>query len=366
MAVPEAAEPGGVVFPHVFRFPKLEVAVYAAGEEEGRQFPEGEPKRLVFAGFDGGELILDAACRFIFAERGGGDHLAEQLKQILVEAGGRGEVYREGLASGRSRKPRRAIGKERLHFGGAALRRALGQHVGGERGEALFRRLQQGVAAGVGQVRGNVGQGLVRDEDNGTALAEIDDLGFARFRRLRRGSLGPGLPFLVEDGLHVRHLGVLGRQDYGGQAIGPHPRRQHLPEHIVVHVAEGFDGVPFALIAAHEELEVADLGGKAGQRFLGAVQIVFKVQLGALQLFGGERRSVQRGEILGERSPEGLHLARVKLRHDHERADALKAHVGNADAVHKLALVFIGLVEKAGAVAAEQVGQHVQRGGLVA
>lgn len=102
-------------------------------------------------------------------------------------------------------------------------------------------------------------------------------------------ALAPGLPFLVEDGLHVRHLGVLGRQDHGGQAIGLHPRRQHLLEHTVVHVAERLNGVPFALIAAHEELEVADLGGKAGQRFLGAVQIVFKVQLGAFQLLRSER-----------------------------------------------------------------------------
>lgn len=102
-------------------------------------------------------------------------------------------------------------------------------------------------------------------------------------------ALAPGFPFLVEDGLHVRHLGVLGRQDHGGQAIGLHPRRQNLLEHTVVNIAERLDGVPFALIAAHEELEVADLGGKAGQRFLGAVQIVFKVQLGAFQLLRSER-----------------------------------------------------------------------------
>lgn len=102
------------------------------------------------------------------------------------------------------------------------------------------------------------------------------------FRRLRCGSLGPGLPFLVEDGLHVRHLGVLGRQDHGGQAIGLHPRRQHLLEHTVVHVAERLRRP--SPDAAHEELEVADLGGKAGQRFLGAVQIVFKVQLGRVPI----------------------------------------------------------------------------------
>ena len=133
LAVPEAAELGLIVFLHVFRLSELEVAVHAAGEEEGRQLPEGEPEGLVFAGLDGCELILDAAGGFVLAERGGRDHLAEQIEQILVETGGRGEVYREGLAPGRSRKPRRAIGKERLHFGSAALRRALGQHVGDER-----------------------------------------------------------------------------------------------------------------------------------------------------------------------------------------------------------------------------------------
>ena len=133
LAVPEAAELGLIVFLHVFRLSELEVAVHAAGEEEGRQLPEGEPEGLVFAGLYGRELILDAAGGFVLAEHGGRDHLAEQIEQILVETGGRGEVYREGLAPGRSRKPRRAIGKERLHFGSAALRRTLGQHVGDER-----------------------------------------------------------------------------------------------------------------------------------------------------------------------------------------------------------------------------------------
>ena len=58
-------------FCSVFRLSELEVAVHAAGEEEGRQLPEGEPEGLVFAGLDGRELILDAAGGFVLAERGG-------------------------------------------------------------------------------------------------------------------------------------------------------------------------------------------------------------------------------------------------------------------------------------------------------
>ncbi len=80
----------------------------------------------------------------------------------------------------------------------------------------------------------------------------------------------------------------------------------------------------------------------------------------------GKGVGLERGKILYEGAPEGLDLVRVEFCRDHERADALEAHVGNADAVHELTFILIGAVQTAGAVAAEQVGQHVERGGLVA
>ena len=183
----------------------------------------------------------------------------------LLETGGRGEVYGEGLAPGRSRKP--PPRDRRTPAFPVALRFAVPLVSTLE--TSAERPCSEGfsnVAAGIGQVRGNVGQGLVRDEHHGTAFAEIDDPVLpASAVSLRKPWPRTSIPCRGWPACPASWR-PCGRTTVVRRSGCTHAASTCLSIPLST-LRERLNGVPFALIAAHEELEVADLGGKAGQRF---------------------------------------------------------------------------------------------------